>query len=153
MAEFDKNKLLQADKNKLLRTFGSTRHLIQKPMVLRMRQEGITHSMDQIVMLMIIRHECETIVQQDLVDIMGKDKSVILRMVDVLETEGLLKRIVDSNDRRRNNLELTEKGLIMLDEVSQIEVQLSTELLQGVSDDDLDAFYRVVDKIRQNAQK
>lgn len=145
--------MIALDKNKLLRTFGSTRHLIQKPMELKLKQEGITHSMDQLIMLMIVRHKCESIVQQDLVDIMGKDKSVILRMVDVMENEGLLRRIADLNDRRRNNLELTEKGISLTDFVFKVEDEVSKELMVGISSEELDVFYSVVDRIRQNAQK
>ena len=139
--------------NMLLRTFGTTRHLIQKPIEARMKQEGITYSMDQIIVLMIVRHKPGFIVQQDLVDIMGKDKSVILRMVDVMEGDGLLKRVVDVHDRRRNNLELTVKGFLLLDKIFEIEDQVSKELLQGISKEDLDIFYSVVNRIQQNTQK
>ena len=145
--------MIALDKNKLLRTFGSTRHLIQKPMELKLKQEGITHSMDQLIMLMIVRHKCEVIVQQDLVDIMGKDKSVILRMVDVLENDALLRRVVDANDRRRNFLEVTEKGISLTNQMHEIEVIVSKELLQGISDADIEVFHSVIDRIRQNAQK
>lgn len=140
------------ERNKLLRTFGSTRRLILKPMELRMKQDGITHSMDQMVLLLIVRYSCELIVQQDMVDIMGKDKSVILRMVDVLENDGLLRRVVDAKDRRRNNLDLTKKGVLLTDRVLEIETIVSEELLQGVSDADIEAFHRVVNRIRQNAE-
>lgn len=145
--------MIEVDKNKLLRTFGSTGHLIRKPMVSMLRQEGVIQPMDQIVVLIIVRHNCEFIVQQDLVDIMGKDKSVILRMVDALESDGLLKRVADPNDRRRNILELTERGVSLTNRVFEIEDQVSKELLQGISKDDLDVFYGVIDRIRENAQK
>ncbi len=145
--------MISLDKNKLLRTFGSTRYFILKPMELRMKEAGISHSMDQMILLMIVRHKCEVIVQQDLVDIMGKDKSVILRMVDVLENDALLRRVVDANDRRRNFLEVTEKGISLTNQMHEIEVIVSKELLQGISDADIEVFHSVIDRIRENAQK
>ncbi len=145
--------MISLDKNKLLRTFGSTRHFILKAMELRMKEAGISHSMDQMILLMIVRHKCEVIVQQDLVDIMGKDKSVILRMVDVLENDALLRRVVDANDRRRNFLEVTEKGISLTNQMHEIEVIVSKELLQGISDAGIEVFHSVIDRIRQNAQK
>lgn len=145
--------MISIDRNKLLRTFGSTGHLIKHPMVTKMRQEGVTQSMDQIVVLLIIRHKCESVVQQDLVDIMGKDKSVILRMVDCLEKDDLLRRVADPNDRRRNVLELTEKGISLTNRVFEIEDQVSKELLQGITKEDLEGFFNVIDRIRENAQK
>ncbi|MBP8850473.1 MAG: MarR family transcriptional regulator [Breznakibacter sp.] len=145
--------MISIDRNKLLRTFGSTGHLIKRPMVTKMCQEGVTQSMDQIVVLLIIRHKCESVVQQDLVDIMGKDKSVILRMVDCLEKDDLLRRVADPNDRRRNVLELTEKGISLTNRVFEIEDQVSKELLQGITKEDLEGFFNVIDRIRENAQK
>ena len=145
--------MISIDRNKLLRTFGSTGHLIKRPMDTKMRQEGVTQSMDQFVVLLIIRHKCESVVQQDLVDIMGKDKSVILRMVDCSEKDDLLRRVADPNDRRRNVLELTEKGISLTNRVFEIEDQVSKELLQGITKEDLEGFFNVIDRIRENAQK
>lgn len=145
--------MIAIDRNKLLRTFGSTGHLIRRPILALLRQDGVTQSMDQIVVLMIVRHKSESIVQQDLVDIMGKDKSVILRMVDCLEKDDLLRRVADPNDRRRNVLELTERGFSLTNRVFEIEDQVSKELLQGITKEDLEGFFNVIDRIRENAQK
>ena len=145
--------MISIDRNKLLRTFGSTGHLIKRPMVTKISQEGVTQSMHQIIVLLILRHKCESVVQQDLVDIMGKDKSVILRMVDCSEKDDLLRRVADPNDRRRNVLELTEKGISLTNRVFEIEDQVSKELLQGITKEDLEGFFNVIDRIRENAQK
>lgn len=61
--------------------------------------------------------------------------------------------MVDANDRRRNFLEVTEKGITLTDQMHEIEVIVSKELLQGISDADIEVFHSVIDRIRQNAQK
>lgn len=144
--------MIEVERSRLLRTFGATRHLIQKPMELKMKQAGVAYSMDQLILLFIVRkHVCD-ITQQDVAEIMLKDKSIILRMVDMLENDGLLKRVVDANDRRRNNLEVTEKGVALINSVGEIEAKLSEELLTGITEQEYATFQKVVSRIILNTQ-
>jgi len=50
------------------------------------------------------------IAQQELVDMIGRDKSAITRMVDLLENSGFVTRILDKTDKRVNLIYLTKKG-------------------------------------------
>jgi MarR family transcriptional regulator, transcriptional regulator for hemolysin len=43
-------------------------------------------------------------------DMIGKNKSTILRLINSLETKGLVRRVVDFKDRRKNYLMVTKKG-------------------------------------------
>ena len=91
-------------------TLGPLLNMIGKAMRVLLKEKGISYSLEQLYILTVVRDSEEVVVQQDLAETLGKDKSFILRIVDSLENDGLIRRIVDSNDRRRNILEVTYLG-------------------------------------------
>jgi MarR family transcriptional regulator for hemolysin len=45
---------------------------------------------------------------------MGLDPSALVRIIDLLEKKGLVSRGIDPNDRRRNPIQITQKGRELL---------------------------------------
>ncbi|PZX20302.1 MarR family transcriptional regulator for hemolysin [Breznakibacter xylanolyticus] len=125
---------------------------ITRPMKAILKQEEIPYSIEHLVLLKITRDCKDSVVQQDLAEKMGKDKSVILRIVDILEKDGLLRRIVNPNDRRRNILEVTYLGNQFINRFQEIEMQVSKELLKNLTDEEVEHFFRIVEKIKTNAE-
>jgi len=108
---------------------------------------------EQFGLLHVINLKNETCVQQDLANMMGKDKSAILRLIDSLEEKKLVVRVVDSSDRRKNCLHVTEFGKEIIQQYIEMEAAISKELTAGITETDMDTFYRVVSIIRANAEK
>jgi len=108
---------------------------------------------EQFGLLHVINMKNETCVQQDLANMMGKDKSAILRLIDSLEDKKLVIRVVDSTDRRKNCLHVTDFGKEIIQQYIDMEAQISNELTAGISEEDMNAFYRVVTAIKQNAEQ
>lgn len=119
----------------------------------RIKQIGIPYTLEQLVMLKKISDTNDTLVQQDIAEWMAKDKSVILRIVDVLEKDGLLTRRIDPQDRRRNILEITPNGEMVLGQLCDLENIVSNILLQDIPKDEVRIFFKVTDQIRQNAER
>jgi MarR family transcriptional regulator for hemolysin len=92
------------------------------------------------------------VIQKDMAEIMGKDKSSILRMIDSLEKKDLVRRVVDLNDRRKNRIMLSKKGERVIAMFLNIEIELTNELIEGISHEDWDTFNRVVEHIQNKAQ-
>ena len=93
------------------------------------------------------------VIQQDMATFLGKDKSGILRIIDSLEEKKLVRRVVDTDDRRKKILMVTKKGEKIIELGLKIEFELMEELQQGLSKSDIDTFYKVVNHIRSNAEK
>ncbi len=119
-----------------------------KTMRSKLKEEGINYSMEHLYILRIVRECKESVVQQDLAEFLGKDKSYILRIVDILERDELIRRIVDVNDRRRNILEVTYKGNQLLNRFYEHEMKLSELAYKDISDADIDTFFSVVAKMK-----
>ncbi len=134
-------------------TLAPLRWAIVNPIKARLRQHGIAYPFEQLILLKLIRDHNSPLVQQDIAEKMGKDKSVILRMVDSLEKEGFIHRVVDANDRRRNFLALTDTGNQLVESCVEIEVQVTIDLVDGITEDELNTFYKVIEQIKTNSGK
>lgn len=123
--------------------------------VLRNRTNEQTEAkltIEQFGLLFAISKQKNDIIQKDVAGMMGKDKSAILRMIYSLEKKGLVLRVVDSNDCRKSNVLVSEKGQIAIAQHLKIESELSKELIGGLSQSDLDTFYKVIGHIRCKAE-
>jgi MarR family transcriptional regulator, transcriptional regulator for hemolysin len=129
-----------------------------KPMfrVLEMRaskQTNVKLTMAQFGLLFAINEEKEEVILKDMAEKMGKDKSAILRMIDLLEKKELVRRVVDLNDRRKNYIMVTKKCERLIAEFRHVELELNCELLEGISDADMQTFYKVVEHIKAKSDQ
>jgi DNA-binding MarR family transcriptional regulator len=115
-------------------------------------QAEIKLSIEQIGLLLVIYMQKEEVIQQDLACSMGKDKSSILRTIDIIEAKDLVKRVSDKADRRKKYLMITKKGERAIEQYLTIEHELTTLLQNGLTDEDITVFYKVVDHIKTNAK-
>lgn len=124
--------------------------------VLRKRSAETTEvklTAEQFGLLHVINLKNETCVQQDLANMLGKDKSAILRLVDSLQEKKLVVRVVDSTDRRKNCLHVTEFGKEVIQQYIDMEALISKELTVGISEAEMDTFYKVITTIKTNAEQ
>ena len=117
------------------------------------KQTDTKLTMPQFVLLFKISEEKDEVTLKDMAEKLGKDKSAILRMIDLLEKKELVRRVVDQNDRRKNQLMVTKKGERLIAEFREVELELNCELLEGLSDDDMQTFYKVVNHITVKADQ
>ena len=124
--------------------------------VLRKRtneSSDIKLTIEQFGLLHCISKKKDEVDQQDMANSTGKDKSSILRLIDSLEEHKLVQRVVDPLDRRRNCLVVTDLGYEVIKHYLSIEFELLDELQEGLTEADMDTFYKVVRTIRKNAEK
>jgi len=115
-------------------------------------QADIKLTMEQLGMMFAIYTNKEEVIQQDLACLMGKDKSAILRTLDALEAKDLVKRVSDTTDRRKKYLMITKDGEKVIEQCFEIELELTTKLQEGLTDEDMTNFYKVVNHIKANAK-
>jgi len=96
------------------------------------------------VLYYISRKEGKEVIQQDLAELMDKNKSAILRSVDILEQKGFVKRLSLMGDRRKNVLEITESGLAIIEKMHEIFLRQDVVLKDGISEGELDTCIKVL---------
>ena len=71
-------------------------------------------------LVMDILWDAETLSQQAIADIIQKDKNSVTKFIDSLEKKGLVYRAVNKNDRRVNNIIVSEEGMKLKDKTTEI---------------------------------
>jgi DNA-binding MarR family transcriptional regulator len=73
--------------------------------------------------------------QLELAGALGVTPSVVVDMADELEALDAVRRVRDTHDRRRQNLQLTRRGRSLASRALRLAEQLDTELLAPLSDE------------------
>lgn len=94
----------------------------------------------------------EGLYQKDLAVRVGVDGSSLVRLLDILETQGLIARLADDQDRRAKRVVLTEAGREVVKDLRVHLTRMDAELMEGISDDDIDAAMRVFDLIESRLE-
>jgi MarR family transcriptional regulator for hemolysin len=115
-------------------------------------QMEVNITIEQFSLLHTINGRAEEVIQKDMAGMMGKDKSAIMRVIDALEEKELVRRVSDPNDRRKNFLMVTKKGERVIQQYLVIEAGLAKDIQQGLSEDELKAFYKVVSHMKKRAE-
>ncbi len=110
-------------------------------------------TLEQFGLLYSIRQEPNEVIQTEMAEMLGKDKSSILRMIDSLEAKGMLRRVVDINDRRKNQIMVTKLGEQTLSRILESEQQLNRKLTEDIPKPDMEMFFSVADRIRAKAEQ
>ncbi|MFV0592360.1 MAG: MarR family winged helix-turn-helix transcriptional regulator [Draconibacterium sp.] len=128
---------------------GQTFNLMRMKLKESFRENNMDFSMEQYIMLNLISHKND-LTQQDLANHFQKDKSLILRHVNILIEELYVNRKIDTDDKRKKILSLTSKGQTVLDLLRKTAHQVSEDLLEGVTESEKEVFQKVIQKIQNN---
>lgn len=71
--------------------------------------------------------------QQELADHLLTDKVSLVRILDSLEKDGLIERIINPSDRRQHLLEITEKGFPWIAKIQKVLEETDEAFLQVVA--------------------
>lgn len=141
------------EKSLLGSTVGKLRNRLHRLMKQRYAAEAETKlTVEEFMILNMIKVKSDLILQ-DIAVLTGKNKSVVMRMIDSLEKKGLCKRSVNPTDRRENFLNITPSGELVVTQYQEIERRLSKELVENIPPEKLDTFFEVIELISQNARE
>ena len=136
----------------LCRTIGKLRGQLFRLQRHRYEKAAVRLTVEEAILLNMVNERTNQI-SQNLAQVTGKNKSVVMRMLDSLESKGLLVRSQNPDDRRENLLTLTEQGEKVIRQYGKIERSLSEDLLADAAEEDVEAFFRVADVILNNGEK
>ncbi|GAB7544014.1 MarR family winged helix-turn-helix transcriptional regulator [Cupriavidus sp. 8B] len=78
--------------------------------------------------------------------LLGIDSGLMTRMLDKLESKGLLARSRSTDDRRMVNLTLTEKGIAVAGHIPEVAPKVLNARLKAFSQEEFDEFHRLLAK-------
>ncbi len=85
--------------------------------------------------------------QQELSNTIDRDKTTIARLVSKMEKKNMVLRVHSKNDKRVNNIYITNLGKEMLGEIEPHLTEINNSMLSSISNDEFDVLKIVLDKL------
>ena len=99
--------------------------------------------------LMVLSRRDKCVRQGVLADEIGIEGPSLVRLIDLLQAEGLVERREDPTDRRAKTLHLTPTGEAKAEEINRVLRRVRADLLKDIEADDLAATFDALQKIEQ----
>ena len=93
------------------------------------------------------------IFQKDIEKHFSVGRSSVTNVIQLMEKKGYLRRESVDYDARLKKVLLTEKGIYTHEKIEGIISGLNVRTLEGISDEELDAFFIVTEKLEKNLIK
>ena len=101
-------------------------------------------------LVMDIIWDADVMSQQSIADIIQKDKNSVTKFIDSLEKKGLVYRVVNKEDRRVNNIMVSEEGKKLKTKTTEVAIKMMRNVLDNIKEEDLMAFDKVMMQIKDN---
>lgn len=124
---------------------------IQKVKTERMTRLGLK-STDVSVLIMAARHT-NGLTVTELATECNVDKAVVSRATHLLLAQGYMTYVGNTKIKYRKKIMLTDKGHMTANIISELAVQAVSEVSHDIPQDDIDSFYRTLEKITQNLSR
>ena len=103
--------------------------------------------------LLILSRRGKCVRQGLLADEMGIEGPSLVRLIDLLQAEGLVERREDPTDRRAKMLHITALGESKVAEINRVIGRLRSDLLGGIPEDHLAVTFATLQQIEAAAEK
>jgi MarR family transcriptional repressor of mepA len=109
---------------------------------------GFTLQIEQFPVLFVAYFSGDDLLsQQEIANMLQKDKSGIQRSIRTLERDGYLRVAADSVDRRKNLIRLTPAGKMVIEQALQITATMDQQVMSQLSEAEREAFLATTRKI------
>ncbi|WP_417543488.1 MarR family transcriptional regulator [Marinobacter sp.] len=117
----------------------------------RLKDLGVTQA--RWTTMVYLKEGGEGLTQRELAGLMAIENPTLVRLLDSLEQQKLIERRACPNDRRARRLHLTDPGREFMEVLSARANALRDEMLDGISENEIESALKVFHKILDNAEK
>ncbi|MCP4580547.1 MAG: MarR family transcriptional regulator [candidate division Zixibacteria bacterium] len=135
--------------NRFGRVLGMTAKAMKQFLNRKLIESGYDLTFEQAV---IIAHSLldDGLNQQQIADMIDRDKTSTTRFIDILEERKLVARVPDKDDRRQNIIRLTKDGEKRCQEFMRIAGEAHEEMLKEIDPADIEVCKDVLRKVYRN---
>ena len=128
---------------------------ISKLLEMRVKTEGLDEVtfMHGWILRYLYEHQEQEIYQKDIEKYFGICRSAVTNIIQALEKKGQICRASVESDARLKKVMLTDAGRASHGKLGEIFQKLDADLEEGVSEEELQAFMHVIDKVYHNIEK
>lgn len=127
-------------------------HSITKYLTMCVKEEGIDEItlMHGWIMKYLYENRGHDIFQKDIEKTFSIGRSTVTNIIQILEKKGYVRREFVEHDARLKKVILTEKGKKGSESIEKMIKKLDAALEENISEQEMDTFFKVSDKIRDN---
>lgn len=125
---------------------------IKKGFFDKLQENGINITPEQYLVLDILWDQ-QSLSQQNIADIIQKDKNSVTKIIDSLEKKSLVRRVVDKKDRRINKIELTDEAMALEKLTTEVAINFMNDVVKDIDKQELDSFVNVMQKMKNNLEE
>jgi len=103
--------------------------------------------------LLVLSRQGEAVRQGALADELGIEGPSLVRLIDLLQAEGLVERREDPTDRRAKTLHLTATGEAKVEETNRVLRRVRASLLKDIGSEELALTFETLQRIEQRASR
>lgn len=111
--------------------------------------DNLNHTQIQILMYLFNN---DNVCQKDLEKTTNLKKASITGSLDSLEKKGIIKRVKSGNDKRRNQIVLTEKTIKAKSKIDNKLSEVEKKTIKNLSKDDIDTLLNIIKKMKENLE-
>lgn len=116
----------------------------------KIEKHGIKHGQYEYFLLI---YSMPGINQIELSKMKNVGKASVTKALKILENDGLIKRVIDENDRRNILCYITEKGETIVDDLFDIRSKVESVIFEGLDDKDKIMLFKYLSQICLNSEK
>ena len=120
----------------------------------RLCQQNIDRVIDKLTvdqaLILIVLDKHPALSQQQIADLVFKDKASLTRIIELLVQKSLLTREIHATDRRKFELHLTAQGHHTLDQLTDTILLNQRTALAGLTEEEIAQFHTTLQKIIAN---
>ena len=130
-------------------------HMLSRNLTANVKASGI----DEITLMhgWIIRYlyenRNEEVFQKDIEKNFSVGRSTVTNIIKLMEKRGYLCREAVEKDARLKRVLLTEKGIHTHEAIEALIDRMNERTLEGISDEELEVFDRVVERLKENIRR
>ncbi|WP_254560726.1 MarR family winged helix-turn-helix transcriptional regulator [Dyadobacter diqingensis] len=123
-------------------------HLIGRNTNKELAKMGYTLQVEQLQILFVVYlREGNSPSQQEIANFSQKDKGGIQRSVQTLARDGYVRIVSDSHDRRKNLIELTPAGKMVVTKMMESIEDIDRRMTASISQEEIESLISIVRKI------
>ena len=128
---------------------------ISKLLEMRVKDEGLDEAtlMHGWILRYLYEHQEQDIYQKDIEKYFGICRSGVTSIIQALEKKGQVYRASVETDARLKKVMLTEKGKSSHEKLGEIFQKMDADLEDGISEEEIQAFMKVINKVYCNIEK
>jgi MarR family transcriptional repressor of mepA len=143
----------KAMKESLPFKLGYVTKLVFKELNSQLTIEGVPVLAEQLPILMVVYFQEKALTQQEIANVLQKDKAGIQRSIQTLNKDGFLRIESDIEDKRKNLISLTASGKFVCEKVQTMAMTFHNQIMEQFTSEEKSIFNSLLDRIARAIEK